>query len=133
MEKGRGKGTDTLQTDNFFTRKEYIERDAVKSAIYEIMDKYDPYDRCDKKAVIALQRADDAIDLIPAADVARVRHGRWVWNPNGMDWGIGAWCCSECKSKAETWWANDPIYNPLHCSGGHFCGNCGARMDGDGE
>ena len=29
MEKGQGKGTDTLQTDNVFARKEYIERDAA--------------------------------------------------------------------------------------------------------
>lgn len=29
MEKGQGKGTDTLQTDNVFTRKEYIEREAA--------------------------------------------------------------------------------------------------------
>lgn len=28
MEKGQGKGTDTLPTDNVFTRKEYIEREA---------------------------------------------------------------------------------------------------------
>ena len=28
MEKGRGKGTDTSQTDTVFTRKEYIEREA---------------------------------------------------------------------------------------------------------
>ena len=28
MEKGQGKGTDTLQTDKVFTRKEYIEREA---------------------------------------------------------------------------------------------------------
>ena len=30
MEKGRGKRTDTLQTDNVFTHKEYIEREAAK-------------------------------------------------------------------------------------------------------
>ena len=29
MEKGQGKGTDTLPTDNVFTRKEYIEREAA--------------------------------------------------------------------------------------------------------
>ena len=30
MEKGRGKGTDTLQTDKVFTCKEYIEREAAR-------------------------------------------------------------------------------------------------------
>ena len=116
MEKGRGKGTDTSTRDNVFTRKEYIERDAVKSAIYEIMDKYDPYDRCDRKAVIALQRADDAIDLIPAADVVArdcydrllsendelrkvrpVRHGRWEWD-GGEDMHYNhVWQFSACS------------------------------------
>ena len=57
---------------------DYIERAAVKSAIYEIMDKYDPYDRCDSKAITALQRADDAINLIPAADFDKEgnQHGK---------------------------------------------------------
>ena len=59
------------------------------------------------------------------------RTGRWIWSKNGMDWGLGAWCCSECRTKAETWWATDKKYNPLMCSGGKFCGNCGARMEGD--
>ena len=75
--------------------------------------------------------AAEAIQLVPAADVVPVRHGRWVWNPNGMDWGLGAWVCSECHAKPETWWEADEKYNPYRCSGGHFCGNCGVRMDGD--
>jgi hypothetical protein len=73
------------------------------------------------------------IEEIPAADVAPVRRGRWIWNPNGMDWGLGAWVCSECHAKPETWWEADKKNNPYRCSGGHFCGNCGARMDGDGD
>ena len=39
MEKGRGKGKDTLQTNNVFTRKEYIEREAAIDALqnhYEV-------------------------------------------------------------------------------------------------
>ena len=39
MEKGRGKGTDTLQTDKVFTRKEYIKREAAIDALqnhYEV-------------------------------------------------------------------------------------------------
>lgn len=44
-----------------------------------------------------------AINAIPAADVAEVRHGKWVWDENGLDWGLGAWECSECHRKPETW------------------------------
>lgn len=55
-------------------------------------------------------------------------HATWEWDPDGMDWGIGAWKCSNCGSKAETWWAKDGNSNPLKCAGSHYCGNCGATM-----
>ena len=54
--------------------------------------------------------------------------GTWEWDPDGMDWGIGAWKCSNCGSKAETWWAKDGNSNPLKFAGSHYCGNCGATM-----
>lgn len=74
----------------------------------------------------------DAVASILMAPIVEPepKSGRWIWNPNGMDWNLGAWCCSECRTKAETWWANDEKYNPLMCSGGKFCGNCGADMRG---
>ena len=54
--------------------------------------------------------------------------GEWVYDENGMDWGLGAWRCSVCHAKPETWWEADKRNNPYRCSGGHFCGNCGADM-----
>ena len=69
-----------------------------------------------------------AILAIPASDVKPVIHGEWIWNPDGIDWGIGAWSCSNCGSKAETWWAKDEKEVPLRCAGSHYCGNCGANM-----
>lgn len=68
--------------------------------------------------------------VIPAADVVKVVHASWVWNPDGMDWGIGAWVCGKCKSRPETWWNTVKESHPLRCSGSHYCGNCGAKMDG---
>lgn len=70
----------------------------------------------------------EKMQSIPAADVRPVVKAHWYWDKDGMDWGIGAWRCDNCKSKAETWWASDKKYNPLRCSGGKFCGNCGADM-----
>ena len=64
---------------------------------------------------------------IPAADVRPVVRGHWEWDENGMDWGLGAWKCSECKAIPQTWWNADKE-NPLRCSGSRFCGNCGADM-----
>ena len=54
--------------------------------------------------------------------------GTWEWDPDGIDWDIGAWKCSNCGSKAETWWATDEKEVPLRCAGSHYCGNCGATM-----
>lgn len=69
---------------------------------------------------------------IPAADVVEVRHGKWVWDENGMDWGLGAWTCSECHRKPETWWEADKG-NPYRCAGSRYCNNCGAKMDGGAQ
>ena len=51
----------------------------------------------------------------PAADVAEVVHGRWIWNEDGeIDWEQ-FYRCSNCGDK-EYWESN-------------FCPNCGAKMD----
>lgn len=50
-------------------------------------------------------------EIIPA-DVAEVKHGKWMDNRNGT------FTCSVCGGKASKM---------------DYCGNCGARMDGDRE
>lgn len=55
------------------------------------------------------------ISGLPAADVAEVVHGRWIWNEEGeIDWEQ-FYRCSNCGDK-EYWESN-------------FCPNCGAKMD----
>lgn len=66
------------------------------------------------------------------ADVAPVVHGRWVYNPNGMDWNLGAWQCSVCKCNNNNLPGNDK-HNPYIFQGSNYCPNCGAKMDGDGN
>lgn len=112
MEKGRGKGRDTLQTDDVFTRKEYIERDAAIKAIESVPDGNWRSIRYAKE-----------VKAIPAADVAPVRHGRWKWEFADNGWANHI--CSECGYTKNT-----DIHVRL---GYHYCPNCGARMDGDGE
>ena len=75
--------------------------------------------------------SDIVIVEVPSVS-AEPKRGHWVWDKDGMDWGLGAWVCSECGSKPETWWEADHNHNPLRCSGSHYCGNCGAKME-DGE
>lgn len=60
----------------------------------------------------------DAIDMIedaPAADVAPVVYGRWVFG------GDGCVICSEC---------NEEESNNNHRN---YCPNCGAKMDGGAD
>lgn len=73
-------------------------------------------------------RARELIEQAPAADVAPVVHGAWVYDPNANDWGIGGYICSECKSKNN----NLPITRMKLVkmfSGSEYCPNCGAKMD----
>ena len=58
---------------------------------------------------------DDVYD-IPSADVAPVRHGRWVVIDAEEPRRYG---CSECKRLS---WNME-----------NYCGNCGSRMDGESD
>lgn len=65
----------------------------------------------------------------PTVDVASVKHGHWVYNQNGHDWGLGAWECSLCHSVNN----NLPIdkrFSPYVYAGSKYCPTCGAKMDG---
>ena len=90
---------------------EYIKREAVIEAIIsEPPDAHYPQWYVDK------------IKSIPAADVAEVRHGKWI-QPH---WKNSNYCCncSECGREAmhaDYQWDKNGIY-PL-------CSNCGAKMD----
>ena len=63
----------------------------------------------------------DRIDEIPAADVAPVRHGRWIRKRTVEH--EGEWYCSICgKDMLYTWGPG--------CGLADYCPHCGARMDG---
>ena len=82
---------------------EYIEREAAIEAV--------------KHAWAKGLEPSQYIEIITAADVAPVRHGRWVIDSAG-----GKIACSDCRC----------IY--LGHNGGlppNYCPNCGAKMDGD--
>ena len=99
-------------------RKEYIEREAAKRAIMWCEDENN-FDF--SQGLIA---AEDTLDNIPAADVAPVRHGRWIERED-MNYGWNIWECSACREEfcVEEGTPKDYEYN--------YCPNCGARMDGD--
>ena len=90
---------------------EYIEREALKN---EIATSTEPFNT---GSVFR------AINRQAAADVAPVRHGRWI-RPH---WKNKNYCCdcSECGGEAmhrDYQWNKNGVY-PI-------CPNCGAKMDG---
>lgn len=110
---------------------DYINRETLRKLMYtEAFDRDTGLQRWDSGLWIRFKLFKNCLDTIPAADVVEVVHASWVWNPDGMDWGIGAWVCGKCKSRPETWWNTVKESHPLRCSGSRYCGNCGAKMDG---
>ena len=63
-----------------------------------------------------------------AADVAPVRHGRWIETTQPLGWQDET--CAECSVCGEDFvldeWGMDDMTNLIH-----YCPNCGARMDGE--
>jgi len=109
--------------------KTYLDREAVLDVAFQTL----PLVGTSPAEAMGISRMSAAVYRalrnIPAADVVEVRHGKWVWDENGMDWGLGAWICSECHRKPETWWEADKG-NPYRCAGSSYCNHCGAKMDG---
>ena len=88
---------------------EYIKREALYEKAYwhgEHPDVGNPF----QDGVDAIDIED--VDAIPAADVAPVRHGRWL---SQVVLGQKAWDCSECKTLGSPHWK--------------WCPVCGCMMD----
>ena len=83
---------------------EYIERDAAIRALLNDAPEQVGYSRED---------AADCIRYMDAADVAPVRHGRWLHRKNGVAY------CSDCEVDA----VEDET---------EYCPNCGCKMDLEG-
>ena len=98
---------------------EYIEREAaIESIMSEPPDAHYPQWYADK------------IKAITAADVATVRHGRWV-DRHGGKYANQLYECSECKRRAPYKFENDYLNIGLWAQDlTDYCPNCGAKMDG---
>ena len=90
---------------------EYIERGAVHDAVMDAIWH-------GKQSMCSVA---DAINSAPNADVAPVRHGRWI--VKGYVCGETEYQCSECK---ETEWRTS-------ASRLKYCPFCGAKMDGGAD
>ena len=72
------------------------------------------------------------VGVVISAQPSTDRIGHWILDPDGNDWNLPAWICSECHRK------NDNIgvvekgigADPRNWGGSKFCPECGARMSG---
>ena len=98
---------------------EYIERKALREAFDNAdADIVEEYEDGGSDWGFGRQNILEVINSVPAADVAPVRHGRWVIVDDGVMIGDGKHMeCSECHT-----WKKDRIKTG-------YCPNCGARMD----
>ena len=85
---------------------EYIKREA---ALMKLMQ-----DGCSAKNL-------QSISDMPAADVAPVRHGRWIKESDGGT------RCSVCNKRVRN--VTGGWYEPVDLSDMPYCPKCGARMD----
>lgn len=93
--------------------KHYIEREAAKQELLT-------WARCiNHPERLMTEDAIYVLDTLPAADVAPVRHGRWI------DKGEYAICMECCGRSGTQYDGVEPT--PLMTQ---FCPNCGAKMDG---
>ena len=85
---------------------EYIKKSYAVDAVLDVY-----YDTPDID--LSGEKFEAAIRKIQAADVATVRHGKWLHRKNGVAY------CSECEIDAVE-------------DGTEYCPNCGAKMDLEG-
>ena len=113
---------------------EYIER---KRAIVDACNSLELYPS-------EYAKLEDALNKIPAADVAPVRHGRWLLEANkdkvNCRWNVTAECSNCCDEKKEIWagfFPNVPdwlardtaLIGAKSVKLSNYCPNCGAAMD----
>ena len=85
---------------------EYINREYAVDAVLDVY--------CDTPDIdLSCEKFEAAILKIQAADVAPVRHGKWLHRKNGVAY------CSECEV--------DTVEDETN-----YCPNCGCKMDLEG-
>ena len=120
---------------------EYIEREALKVHLKSYAGMFTD----EIGFAVSLEAVLRGIDFQPAADVAPVRHGRWILEAHdervNYRWNVTAECSECCDEQKEIWAGFFPSVPPSIAIGAalvsaesvklsNYCPNCGARMDG---
>lgn len=97
---------------------EYITKDKAKEIFCEF---------CQWGGTSKCEECEHPVGGVPAADVAPVKHGKWIETTQPMGWSDVT--CAECSECGEDFvldeWGMEDMKNLML-----YCPNCGARMDG---
>ncbi|WP_283619431.1 hypothetical protein [Flavonifractor plautii] len=100
--------------------KEYITKakviEAIEKAIAPEITTIGDYETI---GVFTRESIEQIVSNLPAADVAPVRHGRWVNHFDYMMERSGFFVCDSCKKMSREKY--------------DYCPNCGARMDEEAD
>ena len=114
---------------------EYINREALRDSV-ESIDWYSvrrgELITGAESSENALYKANDiysAIDNAPTADVAKVRHGRWIckYDPK---YGVTYITCSRCIDIRSIEGCYEGTNGESRFDQENYCPHCGAKMDG---
>ena len=98
---------------------EYISREAM----LEHLDRCKQSEDATTLTAAVITELQCFVQSQPTADVAEVRHGRWIHTDLAAHW-LGKDECSECTYHEKD--RSDLSHN-------NYCPNCGAKMDGAAE
>lgn len=104
--------------------KEYITKakviEAIEKAVAPEITTIGDYETI---GVFTRESIEQIVSNLPAADVAEVRHGRWIRQPSEIS-GLDVEFCSECGQGMNE---RNQFWNAKYCP------HCGARMDEEDE
>lgn len=99
----------------------YIELEAIMK--FPIRKDHCDKERANEHFIFGIESVLEYVQNLPAADVAPVVHGRWMFEHETEN-TLSMTKCNVCG-----WWTLDPSVDGVY----KYCPNCGARMDGDDD
>lgn len=100
---------------------EYIESEALLNHLKHRVAPMSDGEQLIKGVNLALEILEEAVAMLPAADVAPVVHGHWV----------DKWKCSACGEISYEEAKSDETDPNCYYVLSDYCPNCGAKMDGE--
>ena len=102
----------------------YIDREELMK--FPIRHNHYDKEHGNKHFIYGIETVLEYAENLPAADVAPVRHGRWIMKKTSA--GASYTICSHCNASVKY---NDEYGTAImNLKGANYCPNCGAKMDG---